>query len=423
MGFDVVHFLPLTAMGGSKSPYSVSDHFALDKSYQNPNNRSDDTSQLENILEEEGLSCCTDLVLNHVAFDGLVARNHSNWIQQYENGTFKHAGYELEGKWKEWGDLVLLNYYHPDDRTRKELWGYMFDYVRLWSSLAAQRKGIIRLDNLHSSHEGFVKFTLDKLHEEFPNLTILAELFTNQEHKERLSKHLGLDYLLATQWEYQNKFAPQLREYLQFLHNTHGVRHFLPITTHDSSTPSEEYGCVDSTVPRYAISVLFGMGAAGIVQGVEYGIPNRINFIGNNGSVKNKNPANFIEYFAKINEIGNNKVFHKKRNLKFIDNGHTAVLAAYRENKDPKDRFIIMANLDTENSQCLKIYPQSYDIHFNKKLMLGVVGCSSREDHVQFTLPPCGVHVIQLHPDNYISTLFEFVKSKKSVKTSICKQR
>ena len=78
-----------------------------------------------------------------------------------------------------------------------------------------------------------------------------------------------------------------------------------------------------------------------------------------------------------------------------------------------------MANFDTENSHCLKIYPQSYDIDFNKKLMPSTVGYSSGEDHVQFTLPPCGAYVIQLHPDNYISTLFEFIKSKKTVKTSI----
>lgn len=156
------------------------------------------------------------------------------------------------------------------------------------------------------------------------------------------------------------------------------------------------------------------MGAAGIVQGAEYGIQNSISFMGNNGSVKNKNSANFRGYFSKINEIGNNKVFHKKQNLKFIDNEHGAVLAAYRE--DPKDRFIIMANFDTENSHCLKIYDKNYD--FNKKLMPSAVGYSSGEDYVQFTLPPCGVNVIKLNSDKYISTLFEFIKSKRTVKTS-----
>ena len=117
------------------------------------------------------------------------------------------------------------------------------------------------------------------LHEEFPTLAILGEYFTDDVTMLRTVPDYGLNLVLATPWNY--KFAPDLRNYLRYVHHvSEHVRYFIPVTSHDSGSPAQEFGVAESTVPRYVAAALLGTGATGIVEGVEWGAPRRIDFIG-----------------------------------------------------------------------------------------------------------------------------------------------
>ena len=113
----------------------------------------------------------------------------------------------------------------------------------------------------------------------FPDIIVLAELFTSVEETIHLTFEYGLNLLLATTWEH--RFVPQLRRYLQQLHSSGGsLRYFSPVTSHDSGTPTEEFGTVLSTIPRLVMAMLMSPGPSGIVQGVEIGLARKFPFVG-----------------------------------------------------------------------------------------------------------------------------------------------
>jgi len=401
MGFDTVHFLPLTAMGGSESPYSVSDHFAIDPSYASNGGGMGEIAMLVNALKDTGLRGCFDLVLNHVAPDGVIARDHPEWIPQ-ENGSPKHAGYQWGDRWLPWDDLVLIDYGHSDPEIRNNVWDYMSRYAKFWAGLAAQTGGSIRLDNLHSSHSGFVKKLLDDVRLEFPGINILAELFNMDHCRQRdIYNDLGLNELLALQWN--DKFVPQLRNYLDHLHKS-DLSYFLPISSHDSGSPTQEYGCVESTVPRYAVSVFFSMGSTGIVQGVEFGMPEKISFIGRCGKkdLESCSGFDFRDYITIINRIGDDPVFQKK-GLRFVDGGHGAVLAAYRNDENSGQEVLVMANLDTNSQQAVTICPEHNGFSFDRNHMPRFPGYEAGENFIRFVLPPCGANLIRMNQKSHYS--------------------
>jgi len=69
---------------------------------------------------------------------------------------------------------------------------------------------------------------------------------------------MGINLVLANTWEHP--FGPQLRHYLEYLHQVSGkLRHLTPITTHDTGTPPT-VGSELSVVCRYAIVALFTTG-------------------------------------------------------------------------------------------------------------------------------------------------------------------
>ncbi|MFZ5941783.1 MAG: alpha-amylase family glycosyl hydrolase, partial [Bacteroidota bacterium] len=274
MGFNAVHLLPVTTLDSSGSPYSAHDFFSIDSVYLDPDSGKDGLQQIEEFIAEAkrlGIRLCFDIVLNHVGCNSLMVKHAPDWIVPDEDQPdgFERAGYWDENGWSTWDDLVLINYEHPSEIIRSEIWAYMSDYALFWAKYAAETGGFLRFDNLHSSHPGFILSITDAIRSEFPGLAILAEFFTDE--STLLSKSLtwGLNLNLATPWNY--KFVPQLREYLKMLSRlSRQIRFYMPVSSHDSGTPEQEFGTASSTIPRYVAAALMGSGATGITQGVEY---------------------------------------------------------------------------------------------------------------------------------------------------------
>ena len=287
MGFNAVHLLPVTAQDASGSPYAAAELFSVDPRYLSTASQMDGLSQLEEYVVEAKLlemRLCFDLVLNHVGAGSAMARRAPDWIvpDQNQPDGFGRARYWSENAWHTWDDLVLINYEHPSESIRSEIWAYMTDYALFWSAYADYTGGFVRFDNLHSSNPDFIETLTTTLHSKYPQVGFLAEYFTDDHTLLRTAPAWGLNLLLATPWNY--KFVPQLREYLKYLHRVSGqVRYFMPITSQDSGSPAQEFGTADSTIPRYVAAALLGTGATGMPQGVEFGESERIDFVGRRG--------------------------------------------------------------------------------------------------------------------------------------------
>jgi len=362
LNFNMIHILPLTRQGASQSPYAAADLFALDPDLISTGASSLDMSCFEKLVghaQSLGLGLCLDLVLNHVAFDSDLAKRCPHWIQSdpLEEDGFKRAGFMTQEGFQKWNDLVLVHYNHPDIVTRLAIWDYMKHYAMFWASYAAATQGMIRLDNLHSTHAGFAMHLTHELRQYFPQLGILGELFTTHEETQQILENYEIDLLLATSWEHH--FAQELRHYFYYLHESMPhIPWFTPVNSHDSGVPAEEFADVRATVPRYILASLLGTGTTGHTQGVESGILHKIEFIGRHPPLHlPSGHADFRGLIKKTNELlVRYTAFQQQGNLSFIDANHPAIIAGLRRPRDvQKPTAIVIVNLDIHQNQSLEL--------------------------------------------------------------------
>jgi hypothetical protein len=404
MGFNAIHLLPVTTLDTSQSPYAAKDLFAIDPSYFIQGATQDGLSQVEDYVQEAkrlGIRLCFDLVLNHIGVNSTMARRAPDWIVPDENqhDGLKRARYWCNQGWRTWDDLVLINYEHPSEAIRTEIRSYMTDYALFWANYANDTGGFVRFDNLHSSDADFVGVVTAAIHAEYPEVGLLAEYFTDETTLLRTGPQWGLNLILATPWNY--KFVPQLRDYLNYIHRvSEHVRYFMPITSHDCGAPAEEFGSADSTVPRYVAAALLGTGATGIPQGVEFGEKERINFIGRQPKMPYPAEARFAKFIGQMNAIlAEYPAFRRGANCQFVDDGHAAVLAAFRADSGPEYLgFLVVCNFDTHNSQRFAIDLATVlgsDGPFACCELLSDEARAVPHSHLELVLPPCAAQVLR----------------------------
>jgi hypothetical protein len=366
LGFNAVHLLPVTAQDTSESPYSASDLFKIEPSYLRAGDSIDGLAQIEDFIEVAkslGIRLCFDLVLNHIGVNSNMAKRAPDWIvpdQSRPDGMMR-ARYWSDQGWSNWDDLVLINYEHPSDRIRREIWTYMTDYALFWAKYANDTGGFVRLDNLHGSDTKFMRALSLSLRTEYPNMALLAEYFTDEQTIINTVPEWGLNILLATPW--QHKFVPELREHLKYiLRVSSQIRYYSPVTSHDSGSPAQEFGAVNATLPRYVTSALLGTGATGIVQGVEFGEKERVDFIGRRVKTTFPPVAMFGQFIAKVNSIlADYPAFRNGANCTFVDDDHDAIIAAFRRDEGSENYgFLVVCNFDIGGAQSISIDLEPY---------------------------------------------------------------
>jgi hypothetical protein len=300
--------------------------------------------------------------------------------------------------WRTWDDLVLINYEHPSEAIRFEIRAYMTDYALFWAKYANDTGGFVRFDNLHGSDPDFVNGLTSALHAEYPEVGILAEYFTDESTLLRTGPQWGLNLNLATPWNF--KFVPQLREYLKYMHRvSERIRYFMPITSHDSGSPAQEFGGADSTVPRYVAAALLGTGATGMPQGVEFGEKERINFIGRHPRMPYPAEARFASIIGRVNSIlADHKAFRCGENCQFVDDGHPAIIAAFRRDAPTQSLgFLVACNFDIRDSQRITVdltpHLQRDGPFMCRELLSGETRVVPHP-RLELLLPPCGAQVL-----------------------------
>ena len=403
MGFDSIHLLPISTMGYSNSPYASTELFDVDPRYRDPSDPRPTLDQFEDFVEtcrQQGIRLCLDLVLNHIAIDSRMVQSCPDWMMpdDAEPDGFKRAGCWHMQSWIRWEDLVPVHYEHPNTFVRRDIWDYMKSYALFWSNYAAYTGGMVRFDNLHSSNTDFVAELSATLRDEYPDLTILGEYFTDEVTLEKTVPEWGINLLLANSWEYP--FGPPLRHYLGYLHAVSGrLRHLCAITTHDTGVPSQLFGSSRSALPRYAICALYTMGQTGMVQGVEAGVTDRIPFIGPARKLDLAPLPEFQEFFARINALLiKHPVFTQGGNLTFVDGGLEAVLGAFRRDTSGRgSHFLVFANLDIYHPQTLTANLADCQLPFPIRARdpwSGETTMIPSPTH-SFTLEPCGIKVLE----------------------------
>lgn len=408
MGFDALHLLPITPMGSSQSPYAAAQLFDVDNRYRDPAAPGSALTQFEEFViacRQHNIRLCLDLVLNHIGADSDMATLCPDWIIPDDNepNGLKRAGCWHMQDWIRWEDLVPIHYDHPNAFIRNDIWSYMKQYALFWSNYAAYTGGMVRFDNLHSSFGPFIADLSASVRREFPDLPILGEYFTDELTIEKTVPEWGVNLLVANSWEHP--FCPQLRHYVRYLHNVAGrLRHLCSITTHDTGVPATLFGSDRATLPRYAICALYTMGQTGLVQGVEHGVAERLAFIGASYTPDFTRGPDYRDFIARINAlIARHDTFRQAGNLTFIDQGHEAILAAYRTGPAPSSSsFLLLANLDTHRPQDITLDLRPFSLHYPLTLRDAISGdpVTIQTPLPTMEVPACGVKVLEIKPED-----------------------
>jgi hypothetical protein len=401
LGFNAVHLLPITSLDLSESPYAAHDLFSIDKAYRGTDDRSGfaDFERFVNTAVKLGIRLCFDLALNHIGIGSRMVKMCPEWIvpDKSEKDGMKRAGCWHMNSWLKWGDLVKIYYDHPNPDLRSDIWDYMTKYSLFWSHFAQLTGGMIRLDNLHSSHEGFITHLLDELRDTYPNLIVMAELFTDSNTMLKKAAEWQINLFLANQWEHP--YASNLRNYLRYIHSIgRKLRFYLPITTHDTGVPAQLFGKAEAAVPRYAALALMGTGQTGIVQGVEHGYPEKIEFIGRKEKYTFQENLFITKGIGDVNRIlAESPVFHQDGNIEFVDSDHGAVLGAFRRFDKGHDKgYLIFTNLDIHNSYSIKVDLSPHIINAKTIWMEDRINGSSYESQVTditLDIEPFGIRI------------------------------
>lgn len=400
LGFNMIHLLPITPMDQSESPYSAYSYFGVDERFIKKGGATLDDFVAK--AKELGLGLCFDLVLNHIGFTSEMAKTCPEWIQSdpNEKNGLKRAGCWAGDGWLTWEDLVLIHFDHPDEAIRQRIWDYMSAVVLYWGDLANQTQGMIRLDNLHSTHPEFLAHAMKKLHEAYPELIVLGELFASPEDQKKMVLQHQLHLLLATPWDAD--YVPDLRRQVAYIHEVYPKMKFiLPISSHDSGTPTQEFYDVRATLPRYAVSALLSSGATGMCQGVEYGAPKKLEFIGFRGKQKIEGPVDFQDDIQALNQLmDEHSTLRQGGNLSFIDRGHGAIMGAYRHSHEAGvPHLIVLINMDLHHQQSIELLPDGVSLFENDQIQ-AVYGAPKGNTGVDLpstiSLPPCGVKVFEV---------------------------
>jgi hypothetical protein len=407
MGFNAIHLLPIIKLGPSLSPYAAYDLFSIDQAYSETLDREQGFAVFQRFVDDckkLKIALIIDLVFNNVGLSSLVVNEHREWIADdpLETDGIKRAGWSDGTTWHTWQDTALINYTPIQKKNRDQLWNTMIDYALAWAKPAFETRGGIRLDNLHSSNREFILAVLAEIRERCPSLFVMGELFGKEEDIFQLVREFRLDYILATPWEH--KFVPELRAYIQYLHReSHPAHFFFPVNSHDSGVIAEEFGDARSTIPRLAVSALFGPGSWGITEGVEAKLKKKIPFIGEVKEEVISPDTQIVTMISQLNAMHATHEEFKQRGIQFLDEHHSAILLGLRRTSMESEKsFLVAANLDLEAGHaCAANVPEPginkwnlYHAWTNEKENRVFVSIKGNE--LRLTLPPASAAVIQL---------------------------
>ncbi len=398
LGFNAVHVLPVTHMGTSQSPYAAVDLTSVDPGLLDHADPRCGIEQFDHFVQKAaaiGIRLIIDLVFNHTALDSHIATRRRDWIVPDPNEAdgMKRAGWQDEHEWHKWDDVVLLHYAHENHRTRRELWEFMTQYGLFWTERAAHTNGGIRLDNLHSSHHPFLEHFLPKLRAAHPDLFLVGEFFGDWDLMAQRVLDYDLSLLMATPWDL--KQAYELRGYINYLHQRRDHFRFLtPATSHDTGSPREEFGNVCELLPRLVVSALMAPGPWGVTQGTEFGLEDRVPFIGRSPRIETPVNPEYADLIRALNRLNQDEaLFHEPGTIRFIDQNHPAVLACVRGNE--QSRFVIAANLDIHQTHAFEVeIPEIVNAIAIDSINGITTGISN--GRLSLDLPPCAYRVFRL---------------------------
>ena len=349
MGFDWVYVNPWHYAGYSGSLYAVKDYYAYHPLFVNANLAATPEEQLRGFIDAahgHGLKVMMDLVVNHTAFDSVLATEHPEWFQKDEAGQLKRPGCMDGDVWIEWGDLVQLdNAASPD---RQGLWSYWLGVMRHYLSLGVDG---FRADAAYHVPAELWEFLIPAVRHEFPLTEFFAETLGCRPWEVIACADAGFDYVFNSVrwWDLDAAWLLEAHNKVVGAAPSIGFPE-----SHDTQRLADELvGDGAAVMQRYTFAALFSTGVL-VPVGFEFGFRTRLDVVETYPDAWEAPSLDLTGPIKAVNALKSSaRVFNLDGTLLPIKlEGEPSPVRCYvKSTPDAREKALFLINLDREAAQ------------------------------------------------------------------------
>lgn len=351
MGFEWVYVNPFHFAGYSGSLYAVKDYYAYHPLFVDDNLPYDHQTQFQRVLDAAhaaGLKFMMDLVVNHTAFDSVMATEHPEWFMKAEDGSLKHPGAQDGDTWVEWGDLVQLDNAGSPDKDG--LWRYWLGMMRHYVGMGVDG---FRCDAAYHVPSELWRFLIPALKTEYPATQFFGETLGCRPWELLEVAASGFDYVFNSVcwWNYEDPWF--LDAHTRVLGAAPSIG--FP-ESHDTERAAEGLdGNEAGLKQKYTLSALIGTGVM-MPLGFEYGFRKRLDVVTTQPDQWETTGTDLSGYIGRVNALkASAQVFNVDGPLIAVPTGNDKVKAYAKGTPDAREKALFILNLDLENWQEISI--------------------------------------------------------------------
>lgn len=351
MGFDWVYVNPFHFAGFSGSLYAVKDYYDFHPLFVNGNLETSPQQQLQAFLDAahaQGLKVMMDLVINHTAFDSVLAEQHPEWFLREPDGTLKHPGCMDGDQWVEWGDLVQLDNAASPDRAG--LWRYWLDMMRHYLAMGVDG---FRCDAAYHVPSELWHFLITAVKNEYPTCQFFGETLGCRPWELVEVATCGFDYVFNSVrwWNFAEPW------FLEAYGRVVGAGPSVGFPeSHDTERAASELdGSEAGLRQKYAFAALFSTGVM-MPIGYEFGFRKRLDVVTTYPGDWEEPSLDLTRFIAEVNALkAAHRVFNVDGPVMPVPTGNDRVRAYLKSTPDAREKALFVLNLDLENWQELRI--------------------------------------------------------------------
>jgi len=365
MGFNIVYFPPINPIGREfrkgknntltpsaddvGSPWAIGAKEGGHKSILPALGTLEDFQHFLDEAEMRGMEVALDIAFQ-CAPDHPWVKEHPQWFRWRPDGTVQYA----ENPPKKYQDILPINFESDD---WENLWDELKSVFEFWIEAGVK---VFRVDNPHTKSMEFWRWCILNIKAKHPEVIFLAEAFTRPKRKYFLAKG-GFTHGY-TYFTWRNT-ATELQQYVEELTQNDSKEYFWPNfwpNTPDILHADLQTGNRATFIGRYVLAATLSSNVG--IYGPAYELLDNEPYPGkeeNNHSEKYElkawdldKPGNIKAEITRVNAIRNNhEAFQRTFNVKFIPCSNSHIIAYLKQNFEKTDRFIIVVNMDWENTQ------------------------------------------------------------------------
>jgi len=350
LGFDWVFINSFHYAGYSGSLYSIKDYYAIDPRLVDAK-AGPPLEQLAQVIHSAtqlGLKLMMDLVINHTAFDSLLATEHPAWFKRGADGKPLRPSTKDGEQRVVWGDLIEIDNAASPDRVN--LWQYWLTLAQHYAALGFHA---FRCDAAYKVPIELWQFLFSRLKQSHPGTLFFAESLGCPFSEMLQLARAGFNFLFNSSkwWDFTAPWC--LDQYRQ-------LAPLVPTVSFAESHDTERLavdlqGDQAAVKMRYAFSALFSAGVM-MPMGFEYGFQRRLNVVDTQPEDWEAPQWDLSSFITTVNRLkASYRVFNEEGPIESVDAGNAQVFAFVKSSRDRTERALVLLNKDRQRTQSCRL--------------------------------------------------------------------